>query len=106
VTVLSHSDALVLPAVTAARAAHIRSARVTLDGRPTVRYRCIQLDLPYLMTAGRLGGSHGSRQTGGPAIQCRQHGRKQPHDTNRHPSNHRNLATPRQGGELATGARY
>ena len=65
-------------------------------------------------------GSHGSRQTGGPAIRCRQHGRmararhrpggspctggpairyrqhgrKQPHNTNRHPFNRCNLATP------------
>jgi hypothetical protein len=95
VTVLSHPDALALPAVTASIDAHIRSAWVTLDRLPTVRYICIQLELPHFVTAGRLGGSHGNRQTGGPAIRRRQRERKQPHDTNRDPSNHLYLATPR-----------
>ena len=50
----------------------------TLDGLPTVRYICIQLDLPQLMSAAAhdsrsTWGAHGSRQIGGPAIQCRQH---------------------------------
>ena len=53
------------------------------------------------------GGSHGSRQIGGPAIRCRQHGREQPHDAHKHPSTHRNLATPREppGALGRTGAR-
>ena len=49
-----HDEGLSLSARHLANQGH--HAWVTLDGLPTVRYICIQLDLPHLMTAGRLGG--------------------------------------------------
>jgi hypothetical protein len=59
------------------------------------RPRRVPLRTPGTPSRHAIRGPGGSPCTGGPAIRCRQHGRKQPRDTNRHPSTTAYLATPR-----------